>query len=404
MTSKATTIFEIATWYDTWNQTGLNNLVNKTVPLNYAIRYNLAFGQLSADPAGGYTIEMTGQFADAVKEQILAQAPGAVIYAGLGDAGIAGTVHDNKQNKNRSTKNIVAWLQANGYSGVSIDAEGDGMSSVAEFVAQLGPSFRAEGLGIAVSVPWPSTGPTGLYGNNAVQAFNNNVDAVELQDYSSVSTANSVPIWTSAGVKASILMGGTCTENSDVQTSLEDTHNWAQYALLNGIRGMFSWRLDNDHGTQGKKEDVDPTFTGAKTIYDAVTSQVGIIRPSFEKDIKPIFAKYVQSMKEVKVADDRGTRLLLLDDYQSVCSFATKIQRAIHGYDFLPATLSAPPQLRPGARPLPLPGGKPGEYVLPKDVPHPMPDNPLNWPAEMVRLPQVAIDTFDAWIAAGKPA
>lgn len=271
MTSKATTTFEIATWYDTWNQTGLNNLVNKIVPLNYATRYNLAFGQLSAiTGGGGYTVEMTGQFADAVKEQILTQAPGVVIYAGLGDTGIAETVNDNNQNQNRSTKNIVTWLQTNGYSGISIDAESVGMSSVAEFVTQLGPSFKAAGLGIAVSVPWPVDGPAALYGENAVQAFNENVDALELQDYSSLGTPTDAPVWTKAGVKASLLMGGACTENGNAQTSLADTQSWTQYALENGLRGMFSWRLDNDHGTQGTEEDVDPTFTGAQTIYDTV--------------------------------------------------------------------------------------------------------------------------------------
>ncbi|HEX8719659.1 MAG TPA: glycosyl hydrolase family 18 protein [Pyrinomonadaceae bacterium] len=272
MSSKATTEFEIATWYDTWNQTGLNNLVNKTVPLNYATRYNLAFGQLSVAAEGGFTVEMTGQFADAVKGQILSQAPGVVIYAGLGDTGIADAVSDNNENENRSTKNIVAWLQANGYGGISIDAEGGGMSSVTEFVTQLGPSFKAAGLGIAVSAPWPGMGPIGLYGDNAVQAFNDNVDAVELQDYSSSGTPSDTPVWTDAGVKAGILMGGVCTENSGVQTSLEDTQNWTRYALQNGLGGMFSWRLDNDHGTHGEDEDVDPTFTGAKTIYDTVTS------------------------------------------------------------------------------------------------------------------------------------
>ena len=271
MTSQGTTTFEIATWYDTWNQLGLDNLANKTVPLDYATRYNLAFGQLSGSAAAGYTPEMTGQFADAVKGQILGQAPGVVIYAGLGDTGIAETVADNNQNQNRSTKNIVAWLQDNGYSGISIDAEGDGMSSVAEFVKQLGPSFKAAGLGIAVSAPWPESGPTQLYGNDAVQAFNDNVDAVELQDYSSSGTPTDAPAWTAAGVKASILMGGACTENSGVQTSLPDTKSWTQYALQNGLRGMFSWRLDNDHGTHGTEEDVDPTFTGAKTIYETVT-------------------------------------------------------------------------------------------------------------------------------------
>jgi hypothetical protein len=276
MTSQGTPTFEIATWYDTWNQLGLDNLANRTVPLNYATRYNLAFGQLSGSAEAGYTPEMTGQFADAVKEQILSQAPGAVIFVGLGDTGIADAVQDNNQNDNRSTKNIVAWLQDNGYSGISIDAENRAwpppyMPYVAEFVTQLGPSFRAAGLGIAVSAPWPGDGPEQLYGDAAVQAFNDNVEAVELQDYSSTDTPTDAPLWTAAGVKASILMGGVCTENSDVQTSLPDTKSWTEWAMQNGLGGMFSWRLDNDHGTHGQEEDVDPTFTGAKTVYDTVT-------------------------------------------------------------------------------------------------------------------------------------
>lgn len=270
MTSDATPTFEIATWYDTWNQTGLNNLVNQIVPLHLATRYNLAFGQLVSAPEGGFTIDMNAPYAAAVKEQIQAQAPNAVIFASFGDGNMADAVNDNNQNDNRSTNNIVDWLQANGYGGISIDAEGDGMSSVAELVTQLGPSFKAAGLEIAVSAPWPSNGPAQLYGQNAVAAFNEHVDAVELQDYSSSGTPDDVPAWTQAGVDASILMGGVSTENGPYQTSLEDAQTWTQYALQNGLRGMFSWRLDNDHGTQGQEEDVDPTFTGAQAIYDTV--------------------------------------------------------------------------------------------------------------------------------------
>lgn len=102
-------------------------------------------------------------------------------------------------------------------------------------------------------------------------AFNQNVDAVELQDYATSSgTPADVPVWTTAGINADILMGGVCTENSDYQTPLDDTAAWTRYALQNGLRGMFSWRLDNDHGLQGTKEDVQPTFTDAKTVYDTV--------------------------------------------------------------------------------------------------------------------------------------
>jgi hypothetical protein len=263
--------FELVTWYDTWNKTGLNNLASKTVPLGYASRYNLAFGELSGSDATGYCVTMPGQYANQVKAQLQAQAPGVVVYAGLGDTGIAETVADNLQNQNRSTKNIVAWLRANGYSGISIDAEQQGMPSVAEFVTQIGPSFKAAGLRIAVSAPWPGNGPTSLYGAQAVQAFNKNVDAIELQDYSSEGTPADAPLWTEAGINPTLLLGGAATENGNAQTSLADTQTWTEYAVKSGLGGMFSWRLDNDHGTDGEQEDVNPTFTGAKTIYDTAT-------------------------------------------------------------------------------------------------------------------------------------
>ena len=264
--------FEISTWYDTWNSTGLDNLVQKLVPLNYAVRYNLAFGEFVSGPSG-YTVTLDAQDAGQVQDQIQTQAPGVLIYAGVGDTGLSETVKDNRQNDNRSTANIVKYLQQQGLHGITIDSEDrDVMRDVAELVSQLGPPFKAAGLGIAVSVPWPGNGPADLYGDKAVAAFNQHVDALELQDYSSSGTPEDAPVWTAAGVNAALLMGGVCTENSDVQTSLDDTEAWTQYALKNGLRGMFSWRLDNDHGLQGTKEDVQPTFTGAKTVYDTVQS------------------------------------------------------------------------------------------------------------------------------------
>jgi hypothetical protein len=262
--------FEIATWYDTWNATGLANLVQGKVPLNLASRYNLAFAEFAPAENGGYMLQLNMPHAAEVQKQIRTRAPGALIYAGTGDAGIAATVQDNQQNNNRSTRNTVWYLQQNVLKGISIDAEGDGMPYVTQLISQLGPSFREAGLGIAVSVPWPGNGPVQLYGDDAVAVFNQYVDALELQDYSSSGTPSDVPVWTSAGVKASILMGGVCTENSDVQTSLSNTAAWTKYAMQNQLRGMFSWRLDNYHGKDGQKEDVDPTFTGAQTVYDTV--------------------------------------------------------------------------------------------------------------------------------------
>ncbi|AQW31349.1 glycosyl hydrolase family 18 protein [Ralstonia syzygii subsp. celebesensis] len=261
--------FEIATWYDTWNSTGLDNLMQGKVPLSYATRYNLAFGEF-VSCSNGYTVDLNAQFAGQVLTQIRTQAPGVLVYAGVGDEGLSATVQDNRQNNNRSTANIVAYLQQQGLNGITIDSEQDGMAYVSELVSQLGPAFKQAGLGIAVSVPWPSNGPVGLYGDNAVAAFNQHVDAVELQDYSSEGTPTDVKVWIDAGVRRAILMGGVCTENGNVQTSLEDTAAWTTFALQNQLRGMFSWRLDNDHGQHGTQEDVDPTFTGAQTIYKTV--------------------------------------------------------------------------------------------------------------------------------------
>lgn len=188
--------FEIATWYDTWNSTGLDNLVQQKVPLGYATRYNLAFGEFVEVADGGYTVDLDAAYASQVQQQIRAQAPGALIYAGVSDTGLSATVADNNANGNRSTANIVAYLQQNGLNGINIDSEGGGM-------------------------------------------------------------------------------GGVATENGNAQTSLADTEAWTEYALKNGLRGMFSWRLDNDHGQHGTDEDVDPTFTGAKAIYDTVQAGAG---------------------------------------------------------------------------------------------------------------------------------
>jgi len=265
--------FEIVTWYDTWNATGLNNLVQKKVPLNYATRYNLAFGGL-LPAANGYTLDMAAPYAAQVLNQIQTQAPGVLVYASIGPGGenLVATVTDNANNNNRSSANIVAYLQQQGMQGISIDVESfEVMKHVPQLVTQIGPLFKQAGLGIAVSAPWPGQGPALLYGDGAVAAFNQYVDAIELQDYSSQGgTPVNLGAWLKAGIPAGILTGGVCTENSDAQTSLDDTAAWTLFALQNQLRGMFSWRLDNDHGLDGENEDVEPTFTGAKKIYDTV--------------------------------------------------------------------------------------------------------------------------------------
>ena len=102
--------FETATWYDNWNETGLNNLVQGLVPLNYATRYNMAFGEF-VQGSNGYTAMLNQPYASQVVAQIRKQAAaGVLIYAGLGDSNIQQAVEDNRQNNNRSTANTVAWL------------------------------------------------------------------------------------------------------------------------------------------------------------------------------------------------------------------------------------------------------------------------------------------------------
>lgn len=266
--------FQISTWYDTWNLTGLQNLQNQLVPLGYAGRYNLAFGKFVATGSNGYTADLFMKYAAEVLGAIQTQNPDVAVYAGMGDTGLSETVADNRANNNRSTANIVSYLQSQNLQGITIDAEGSGMPDVAELVTQLGPSFQEAGLGVVISVPWPSQGPAYLYGPNAVAAFNQYVQGLELQDYSSAGTPSDVPLWIDAGVARDLLIGGVCTENGPVQTSLEDTAAWTQYALENVLQGMFSWRLDNDHG-QGTDEDMQPTFTGAKTVWDTFQAYYG---------------------------------------------------------------------------------------------------------------------------------
>ena len=94
--------FEIATWYDTWNATGLANLVQGKVPLNVASRYNLAFGEFVVAESGGYMLQLNMPYAAEVQKQIRTRAPRAAIYAGTGDAGVAAAVEDNRNNNNRS--------------------------------------------------------------------------------------------------------------------------------------------------------------------------------------------------------------------------------------------------------------------------------------------------------------
>ena len=54
---------------------------------------------------------------------------------------------------------------------------------------------------------------------------------------------------------------------------------------------------------------------------------------TFENKIKPMFAPYVNCMKNVVVADEEGTENLDLGNYEIVKRFHHIIQVAIHGYD-----------------------------------------------------------------------
>lgn len=208
--------FELVTWYDTWNENALKKLQEERggVPLHYATRYNLAFGQLVPQAGGAYSIEM-GNFAAQVKALIHKKRPNAQIWASTGpDGGVEDAVMDNREHGNRSTTAIVTWLKDNGYHGLVIDEENN-TSQVPEFVTQLGPSFKKANLGIIVSAMWPDLGPTGVFGDQAVKAFHQHVAAIELQDYSPSSappgkgTEAHALQWIKAGIPAGgDLLGG----------------------------------------------------------------------------------------------------------------------------------------------------------------------------------------------------
>ena len=127
-------------------------------------------------------------------------------------------------------------------------------------------------LDIIVSAPWPNRGPSDLYGPRAVEVFKAHVAAIELQDYSDSGTQKDAFAWIDAGMPAGKLLGGVCTERDSpgkhVQTSLEHTKACTKAALNMKLRGMFSWRLDNDYAAEG--EDNEHTFVGAKTVYQTV--------------------------------------------------------------------------------------------------------------------------------------
>ena len=112
---------------------------------------------------------------------------------------------------------------------------------------------------------------------------------------------------------------------------------------------------------------------------------------SFEKNVKCLFAKYIDDMKDVNVSSNKGTQSLLLGNYESVKEFYYKIQVAIHGYDF---DRNGVPLV--ATRHLLADRNNPGKYVT--SAPHPMPPEP---PQGDGRLPQYAIDIFDQWVKDG---
>ncbi len=110
---------------------------------------------------------------------------------------------------------------------------------------------------------------------------------------------------------------------------------------------------------------------------------------SFARDIKCLFAKYINGMTDVPLATNEGVKTLQLGSYDSVKYFYYQIQVAIHGYDFDRAghALVDEKYLLRDAN---------GNFVT--SAPHPMPPEP---PQGDGRLPQEAINLFDQWVRDG---
>lgn len=293
--SPASGSLELSTYYTTWNPHGLAALQAGTVPLDLASRYNVAFAAFVPGPDGPTVAFPDDSYGPQIIDELRTGAPTAAIYVTVGDAGMVDCIADD-----RCAPNIAQHLVDQGLHGIEIDAEDlTVMRNVPALVSQLGPAFRPKGLKISVSVPWnaPPT-PAGfgadagcivdyvafgpcLYGDDpaaVLATFAANVDAIELQTYS---VANAPPnpdkiavdasAWVHPGspVTFARLVGGISSEPGKYQTADSDIEAWTQFAADNGMQGMFSWRLDNDHTDPTKGEGIDPTYAGARALHAA---------------------------------------------------------------------------------------------------------------------------------------
>eukprot|EP00927_Polykrikos_kofoidii_P036057 TRINITY_DN3048_c0_g1_i5.p1 TRINITY_DN3048_c0_g1~~TRINITY_DN3048_c0_g1_i5.p1 ORF type:complete len:429 (+),score=60.54 TRINITY_DN3048_c0_g1_i5:105-1289(+) len=104
--------------------------------------------------------------------------------------------------------------------------------------------------------------------------------------------------WKVAGLPKNMIVGGVCTECDGSQfDSLATIESKARYACKSKLRGMMSWRIDNDNFEHNgvcaagwpKPKGSGPTFKGVRRLKDAVNRHCG------NSDPKPLLVAYVGS-------------------------------------------------------------------------------------------------------------
>lgn len=251
----------LSAWYGGWYQESLDNLTvgseYNPIPGNYVSRYSVAFYKFENS-----TIVPINDTVSAVASKIREQAPSVKIFAGIDPNANYGNCDAT------CTTKVADYLTVNQLDGVNLDDENN-LPLVPQLVKDLKTAFAGKGLEIAVSVPWPSNGPS-AYSSRAfstadvVDIFNRDVDAIELQDYSASGTRYDAAAWNRAGVPYGKLVGGVSSEVGGPYTQMNQVDEWTSFAKQKGMQGMFSWRIDNDTCTSPSTS--DPTFTTAKRI------------------------------------------------------------------------------------------------------------------------------------------
>ena len=180
---------------------------------------------------------------------------------------------------------IVKFLTDNNFNGLDLDIESN-TSIIEPILKQLAPAFNKNNLILSVSVyldpiNYGDLSYADLVGVQNYGAGDNNLDSFKTTMTKWKGFLGSYDkLLGGISSERCRFVSGACTQN-DAYTSSENVRAWSRYAIgLDGdkcltlidddhkLKGMFSWRLDNDNSRKG--EDVNPTFAYAKLLHSCM--------------------------------------------------------------------------------------------------------------------------------------